>query len=158
MNEEVNYRKAVLGDLRAIAGMEKLYFGRHAFGAGMLLYLLLHASEGFRVAEHDGEVIGYLVVRQESVRRRRAELPTFAVREDMRGRGIGSALLRQALDYLEGAGVRRLVLQVSVHNEGAQKLYRRFGFTVERTLAGYYGGGEDALLMARVLGESTPEK
>ena len=151
MTAEATYRKAVLGDLRAIAAMERRYFGRHAFGLGMLVYLLFHAGEGFVVAELAREVVGYVVVRRESVRRARAELPTFAVREDMRGRGIGSALLRRALDYLERIGVHRVTLQVSVRNPGARRLYEKFGFKVERTLPGYYGGGEDALLMTRIL-------
>jgi ribosomal-protein-alanine N-acetyltransferase len=157
MNAEVTYRRATLSDLRAIAAMERRYFGRHAFGAGMLLYLLLHAGEGFIVAEADREVVGYIVVRRESVRRARAELPTFAVREDLRGRGIGSALLRHALGYLERIGVRRVVLQVSVRNAGAKALYDRFGFEVGRTLPGYYGNGEDAYLMARRLGGQAPD-
>ncbi len=147
MSGEVTYRRAGLGDLRAIAVMEKRFFGRHAFGPGMLLYLLLNAGEGFRVAETQGEVVGYVVVRRESVRRGRAELPTFAVREDMRGRGIGSALLRQALGYLDSAGVRRVELQVGVGNAGARRVYEKLGFEVVRTLRGYYGAGEDAFLM-----------
>lgn len=151
MSEGIHYRKAALADLRPIAVMEKAYFGRHAFGAGMLLYLLLHAGEGFIVAESGSEVVGYLVVRRESVRRARAELPTFAVREDQRGRGIGSALLTRGLDHLARIGVRRVTLQVSVRNPRARKLYERFGFKVERTLPGYYGAGEDALLMIRTL-------
>jgi len=154
MSATVGYRRAVLGDLRAIAAMERRYFGRHAFGPGMLLYLLLNAGEGFQVAEAEGEVVGYIVVRRESVRRGRAELSTFAVREDMRGRGIGSALLVQALEHLDQSGVRRLVLQVSVQNDRARTLYERFGFRIERTLPGYYGRGEDAYLMSRVSGDN----
>lgn len=152
----MNYRKAALGDLRAIAAMERRYFGRHAFGPGMLLYLVFHAGEGFIVAESGGQVVGYIVVRRESVRRKRAELPTFAVREDLRGRGIGSALLSQALDYLGRAGVRRIALQVSVRNPGARRLYEKFGFKVERSLTNYYGNAEDALLMARTVDAGGP--
>jgi len=157
MNAEVTYRRARLGDLRAIAVMEREYFGRHAFGPGMLLYLVLNAGEGFMVAEAEGQVVGYIVVRRESVRRARAELPTFAVREDMRGRAIGSTLLSQALGYLERIGVQRVILQVSVRNPRAKALYERFGFAVERTLPGYYGSGEDAHLMARRLSGADAE-
>lgn len=157
MSNEVRYRKAVLGDLRAIAAMERRYFGRHAFGAGMLLYLLLHAGKGFRVAEMEGEVIGYLVVRRESVRRSRAELPTFAVREDMRRRGVGSALMRQTLGYLESTGVRRLDLQVNIRNGAARRFYKRHGFKTLRTLRGYYGPEGDALLMSLCLGDHSKQ-
>jgi ribosomal-protein-alanine N-acetyltransferase len=149
VTEEIVYRQATLSDLRPIAAMEREYFGRHAFGPGMLLYLLLHAGEGFMVAELDGKLVGYIAVRRERVRRTRAELPTFAVREDMRGRGIGSALLTRALDYLAGHGISRVELQVSVGNPRARKLYEAFGFAAQRTLANYYGRGEDGLLMVR---------
>lgn len=156
MTAEVNYRKAVLGDLRAIAEMERRYFGRHAFGPGLLLYLFFHAGDGFMVAESGSQVMGYIVVRRESLRRKRAELPTFAVREDVRGRGIGSVLLSRALDYLARSGVRRVALQVSVRNPAARRLYEKFGFKVERSLPSYYGGGEDALLMVRTLDAAKP--
>lgn len=155
MTSGVTYRKAGLGDLRAIAAMERRYFGRHAYGAGMLLYLLLHAAEGFRVAELAGEVVGYVVVRRESVRRSRAEIPTFAVRQDMRGRGIGTALVTQALEHLRRESVRRVRLQVSVHNAGARRLYERLGFRVDRTMPAYYGEAEDALLMVCALDEGS---
>ena len=154
MTEAIIYRKAVLSDLRPIAAMERRYFGRHAFGPGMLLYLLIHAGQGFIVAEVDGKIAGYIVVRRESMRRGHAELPTFAVREDMRDQGIGSGLLTRAIDYLGQSRVRWIELQVSVQNPRARKLYERFGFAVKRTLPNYYGGGEDGLLMARELEEA----
>lgn len=156
MTEAIIYRKAVLSDLRSIAAMERRYFGRHAFGPGMLLYLLIHAGQGFIVAEVNSEIAGHIVVRRESMRRGRAELPTFAVREDMRCRGIGSALLIRALEYLSRNRVRRIELQVSVRNPRARKLYERFGFSVKRTLPNYYGGGEDGLLMAREFEATQP--
>ncbi|HUT74043.1 MAG TPA: GNAT family N-acetyltransferase [Armatimonadota bacterium] len=147
MNGEIRYRRAAVGDVRAIAAMERGYFGRHAFGPGMLLYLLWHAGDGFRVAAIESEVVGYAVVCRRSLRRGHAELSTFAVREDLRNRGVGSQLMSQALAHLAAAKVKRVNLQVSVRNSAACRLYERFGFRVASTLRGYYGGGEDAWLM-----------
>ena len=56
------------------------------------------------------------------------------VRPEARGRGIGSELLRAAMEHV-GSGAT-LELEVLESNVGARRLYERFNFaTVERTLA-----------------------
>ncbi|MBN2203904.1 MAG: GNAT family N-acetyltransferase [Thermoleophilia bacterium] len=46
-----------------------------------------------------------------------------------RGRGIGTALLRRTMAHLEGLGVAEIGISTGLENEGAQRLYRRLGFT-----------------------------
>ncbi len=46
-----------------------------------------------------------------------------------RGRGIGTALLRHTMAHLEGLGVAEIGISTGLENEGAQRLYRRLGFT-----------------------------
>ena len=46
-----------------------------------------------------------------------------------RGRGIGDALLEAAMAHARAAGHGRAVLDVGDHNEPAQRLYRRHGFS-----------------------------
>lgn len=68
-----------------------------------------------------------------------------------RRRGIGKALLRQAVDWARESGVRKLELHVFPHNEGAIALYEGFGFRREGLRRGHYRRGEeylDAILMA----------
>jgi putative acetyltransferase len=68
-----------------------------------------------------------------------------------RRRGIGTALLRAAVDWARPSGVRKLELHVFPHNEAAIKLYRQFGFVEEGYRRAHYRrGGEfvDAILMA----------
>jgi ribosomal-protein-alanine N-acetyltransferase len=71
---------------------------------------------------------------------------SIAVVKRFRRRGVGSYLMAQALEMLKEAGVQRMVLQVSVKNFAAQRLYEKLGFKKEGLLKGYYRGEEDAIL------------
>jgi GNAT superfamily N-acetyltransferase len=51
-----------------------------------------------------------------------------------RGRGIGEALVLQALHGFHWAGMVRGLLEVTAQNEIAQRLYRRLGFRRTKTL------------------------
>jgi ribosomal protein S18 acetylase RimI-like enzyme len=51
-----------------------------------------------------------------------------------RNHGLGSVLLRQALDGFRRAGLKRAMLEVTAQNEGAIRLYRRLGFRRRKTV------------------------
>jgi ribosomal protein S18 acetylase RimI-like enzyme len=51
-----------------------------------------------------------------------------------RGRGLGEALLLQALHGFRQIGLRRALLEVTAQNESAIRLYRRLGFRRAKTL------------------------
>jgi ribosomal protein S18 acetylase RimI-like enzyme len=73
------------------------------------------------------------------------------VAESHRRRGIGRALLDQAVDWARTAGVRKLELHVFPWNEPAIHLYESYGFVREGLRAGHYlrdGQEVDAILMA----------
>ena len=68
-----------------------------------------------------------------------------------RRRGIGRALLEQAVTWARTAGVRKLELHVFPWNEPAIALYESFGFVREGLRLGHYlrdGAEVDAILMA----------
>jgi RimJ/RimL family protein N-acetyltransferase len=68
-----------------------------------------------------------------------------------RRRGVGWALLEQAVEWARPAGVHKLELHVFPHNEPAIRLYERFGFVREGLRRGHYRRGReyvDAILMA----------
>lgn len=58
-----------------------------------------------------------------------AEIRVLAVDPDAQGRGIGSALVTECLDRARAAGYPAAALCVIEGNEGAARLYTRFGFT-----------------------------
>ena len=53
------------------------------------------------------------------------------VDRDWRGRGVGSALVRAAIDWARAQGLHKLCLDVFAHNEAAIALYRKSGFVEE---------------------------
>jgi RimJ/RimL family protein N-acetyltransferase len=55
----------------------------------------------------------------------------MAVAREWRGRGVGSALLAEAVEWARANGLHKLCLGVFPHNERAIALYRRFGFVEE---------------------------
>jgi ribosomal protein S18 acetylase RimI-like enzyme len=63
-------------------------------------------------------------------------LQSIAVDAEVRGGGVGSALLDDALDRARAAGARRMVLDVRVGNDTAQRLYEHMGMRVLGTSPG----------------------
>ncbi len=57
-----------------------------------------------------------------------AHLEDFVVRPELRGRGLGTRLLRHAIEESKRAGLLRLILLTDGDNAGAQRLYTRAGF------------------------------
>lgn len=100
------------------------------------------------VAEAGGQVVGELGLHL--ARYGVADLG-MAVAAGWRGRGIGSALLAEAIDRARKAGAHKVALQVWPHNAAAIALYERFGFQREGYLTRHYRrrSGElwDAIIM-----------
>jgi [ribosomal protein S18]-alanine N-acetyltransferase len=75
-------------------------------------------------------------------------IATFATHKDFRRKGIGSALLRAALEDAGSRGALKAMLEVRESNAAAQEMYRKFGFEVTGRRPHYYrDNGETALLM-----------
>jgi putative acetyltransferase len=78
----------------------------------------------------------------------------MGVHDGWTGRGLGTRLMREAVDYADRwLGLRRLELTVFTDNAPALALYRRFGFVVEGTHRGFAlrdGVLADAHCMARL--------
>jgi ribosomal-protein-alanine N-acetyltransferase len=80
-----------------------------------------------------------------------AHIGTLAVRPGYRQRGIAQRLLAQALLESAHSGATHALLEVRVSNHAAQRLYRKFGFTMVGVRKNYYQDThEDALLMTLV--------
>jgi [ribosomal protein S18]-alanine N-acetyltransferase len=76
----------------------------------------------------------------------------IGVREESRRRGLGAALLGEALEEGARRGARLAVLEVREGNAAAQALYMRFGFEVVGRRRDYYRSPvEDALVMTKPL-------
>jgi len=81
------------------------------------------------------------------------ELANMAITSGFRRRGLGSLLLARVLDVARARGVEALYLEVRASNEGALRLYTRFGFTDVGVRRAYYDRPkEDARVMMAALG------
>ena len=110
--------------------------------------------EGDGTAAEPGEVdspkiAGFLV--GERTPKGRGHIITIDVRERGRRHGIGSAMLQVAEGKFEAAGCSAIRLETAVDNIGALSFYKRHGYTVIRTVPGYYSDGVDALLLEKKL-------
>ena len=81
-----------------------------------------------------------------------------ATQPSHRRRGVGQALVQQAISFARQQHVRIVLLEVRRGNRAAIQLYRSFGFSVLNLRRGYYSdNGEDALEMSLVLDPETGE-
>jgi len=94
-------------------------------------------SVGFFVAEDDGELVGFVhvVVRDSRdfpilVPRRYAFVDSIAVREELRGTGIGRVLMERAHEWATSMGARATEMELNVFefNEDAVAFYRKLGY------------------------------
>ncbi|PTM05297.1 MAG: GNAT family N-acetyltransferase [Bacteroidetes bacterium] len=86
------------------------------------------------VAEVDDKVVGAAVVynRFSTWKGKILHLEDLIVNQNMRGNGIGSALLDEVVKHGHSLGVKRINWEVISWNEGAIKLYERKGAKVLR--------------------------
>ncbi|WP_037889500.1 GNAT family N-acetyltransferase [Streptomyces viridochromogenes] len=96
-----------------------------------------HSPDGCLVAELDRRIVGYVrlgfptpLASNAHVR----QIQGLAVSDEARGRGVGRALIRAALEEARRGGARRVTLRVLAHNTPARKLYESEGFVVEGVL------------------------
>jgi ribosomal protein S18 acetylase RimI-like enzyme len=86
------------------------------------------------VAEDDGgAVVGYAYARLEprsydELREACGKLHDVYVDDRVRGRGLGEALVREAVARPAARGAPRVLLLTAVQNEQAQRLFARLGF------------------------------
>jgi len=108
------------------------------------------------VACVESEVVGQLSLQTFPTRPRRRHVAHIgmAVRDDWQGKGAGTALMQAAIDLADRwLNLTRLELEVYTDNEPAIRLYEKFGFTIEGTLAQHSfrdGRYVDSHVMARL--------
>ena len=141
-------RLASLSDLAEICAIEDTAF-TEPYPRSLLEQLVRECSQSFFVATNDAEqILGYCVC---TISGRSAHLISIAVDSNLRRKGLGTTLLRRAIESLTAIGVHELWLEVKTDNLEAIGLYRNFGFKTEGLLKAYYSDGSDALRMNLIL-------
>jgi len=111
-----------------------------------------HPDAAVYVAEDDGRIVARLSLARD-VHPASAHVADLGlmVAAGHRRRGVGRAMLEQAVAWAQSAGIRKLELHVFPWNEPALALYTSFGFEREGLRKGHYlrhGVPVDAILMA----------
>jgi L-phenylalanine/L-methionine N-acetyltransferase len=113
-------------------GRSVRYYRRHYFRRSWT------NEQASLVAVHGERVIGHLnAAREEGPMTGHVASLGMAVAPDWRGKGVGSALLAEAIRWAKEMRVEKLALSVYPHNEAALALYRKFGFREEGRLTGH---------------------
>ncbi|MDQ6931319.1 MAG: ribosomal protein S18-alanine N-acetyltransferase [Candidatus Eremiobacteraeota bacterium] len=77
-----------------------------------------------------------------------SHITTIAVHPDYRGKKYGEIMLLHLLEETIKHGASWITLEVRESNVAAQRLYRKYGFTIVSTRRGYYSdNNENALVM-----------
>jgi len=88
-------------------------------------------------AERDGEILGYLLYHfgyDVDYATRTLHVVDLYVRENSRGRGVGSALMKQASEICRAFGGTQLFWAVFAPNKAAIRFYERLGARLTQNL------------------------
>ena len=143
--EEVNVRAVNQDDIERVSMLEQASFN-DPYPSYFLSELARDNPETFLVLTLNNEIVGYGVVdRWED----HDHLISIAVRPDSRRKGLGEALLVELEKRLSNE--RPLRLEVRQSNFAVFHLYSKRGFTKTGLAEGYYGDGENAIVMEKRL-------
>ncbi len=138
-------RKMQKNDIDEVYQIECLSFSAPWTKESLYYELEQNLFAKYVVVELDEQVIGYCglwVIMDD------AQITNIAVHPDFRGRKIGEALLRFAMQLSREMKAKRLSLEVRVSNHIAQSLYKKLGFEPGGIRKNYYTDNqEDALVM-----------
>lgn len=145
----VEIRNATYNDLPRVLDIERLSFSQPWSLNSFRRELSLSFSRLMVAVTGDADrgeltIVGYLcrwLVAGEY------HILNIAVHPDFRQRGIGEALMAEAVAEARARKAQLMILEVRRSNLKARKLYRKFGFEERRLRRNYYGPGEDALVM-----------
>jgi GNAT superfamily N-acetyltransferase len=107
--------------------------------AGKFRSMLQSGEYRIRVAEIDGRVVGLATGARLDLQAYDCETKGLYVHPDYQGRGVGSALLRDMMEYFRQQGCRDMIVWtfLDVKNNG---FYRTMGGTVREEEDREYGG------------------
>jgi GNAT superfamily N-acetyltransferase len=143
--EQVHIRACASDDIDGVIALERrweqediAYGDFNPLSREAYLSILERFPAYFLVAEHAGELVGYI---QASVRHAHpvglipadqpyVEIEDIYVRPDLRNRDIGGALLERSLEVAQQEGIERFTVgTMSKETDKILKFYRSHGFT-----------------------------
>ncbi len=141
----MNVRRMTNADVAAVSALEQATFSTPWSEETFRTLQSKRSDVEIWVAEDPSDLTGYAVMWCVADQ---AELANLAVRPELWGRGVGSALLDQVLDRCSNRGAETVFLEVRRSNQAAQDLYKSRGFRTVGVRKRYYKHPfEDACVM-----------
>jgi len=109
------------------AGLAEVYPPEQRFGPNLKPEHLEDGRGTFLVARDGGRAVGCGAIRV--LDPMSAEVKRMYVEPELRGKGVGRAVMMALEAAARRLGVQRLVLETGVHQDAAIALYERAGFT-----------------------------
>ena len=102
------------------------------------------------VLENDGVIVGYygFWVMFEDV-----DITKVSIRKEFQGMKLSNVLIQDCFNRVSELGAYKINLEVRIDNYKAINLYEKYGFEKVCVRKDYYGKGEDALILCKLLKE-----
>ncbi|MCL4799332.1 MAG: GNAT family N-acetyltransferase [Burkholderiales bacterium] len=139
MNDEITITGYAPGAIGRVVELHAHYYAEHwgfdaafeakvAAGLGEFFGRMNPAVDGFWLARRGREPVGSVTIDGGDWREEGARLRWFIVGEAARGRGVGKALMQEAMQFCRRAGHTRVYLWTFAGLDAARRLYERHGF------------------------------
>jgi ribosomal-protein-alanine N-acetyltransferase len=153
--EEIKIRSPTIADLEDIVHINRVCLPEN-YPVAYFIELIKSWKDTSCVAELNGKVVGYILLRIESSAstpwkprsKKKGHIISVAVLPEARRRGIGTEMMGFVMDKVEANDtIVEITLEVRQSNLAAINLYRQLKFVSSKILNHYYSDGEDAVLM-----------
>jgi ribosomal-protein-alanine N-acetyltransferase len=142
MPTAIDFRSMTVADIPIVVELERATYPQ-PWSEGVFTDELSRTDRTYILAEVDGAMVGFgglMFVEQD------AHVTTLAVNADARKRGLGTRLMLELINAGLARGAQNLTLEVRASNDGARRLYDRFGMVAVGVRKHYYRD-DDAVIM-----------
>jgi ribosomal-protein-alanine N-acetyltransferase len=146
---DIQIKKLTINDIDALHAVEVEAFENLAWDKQLFLNELEDSTKHYFVAYISQIFAGYIGFAHIADE---AHIMNIAVAKNLRGLGVGGALLNAACEVAKSLNIKAVTLEVSENNQNAISLYTRFGFKTAGLRPNYYGKGDNALILWLILG------
>jgi ribosomal protein S18 acetylase RimI-like enzyme len=151
VSREPSIRNAEPNDYDRIVPQVDEWWGGRQMAAMLPRLFFVHFRETSFVAEHDGDLAGFLAGFLSQTYADQAYVHFVGVDPRHRGGGVARALYARFFDAVGARGRTTVRAVTAPVNEGSIAFHRALGFEVERVAPSYDGRGGDRVLLVRTL-------
>jgi ribosomal-protein-alanine N-acetyltransferase len=139
--------EASLEGLNRLMRLEEDIFGEETLDEWYMVSHIHHGNVLVLLDAAKRKTVGIAILMRDWDELDKCYLADFGIREDYRGKGLGSSFLRKVLELVREEGFSRISLTVDTANEPAIGLYRKHGFRIVQERRHLYGEGRHRYVM-----------